>query len=222
MSKPQVTDSMKKLGFLIGLLAITVIAILWSIIGTGCSSVETEFNAGLQISTEHPRYWSYNGKEVLLLGGSVEDNLFQIPNLSENLDLLIGVGGNYVRNKMSSRDEGNEWPFKMDSDSLYDLNEWNEEYWKRFREFLEETHQRKIFIQLEVWATFDFYRENWLRNPFNPKNNKNYSARRVKLDLEVDTHPIYTENNFFTGIHSDFMFGKFDIFCDPYRHSPFF
>ena len=28
---------------------------------------------------ENPRYWQYKGRPVLLLGGSVEDNLFQIP-----------------------------------------------------------------------------------------------------------------------------------------------
>jgi len=193
---------MKKLGFLLGLLAITVIAIIWSIIGTDYSSKERIFNGGIQISEQYPQYWSYNGNEILLLGGSVEDNLFQIPNLSEHLDVLVEVGGNYVRNTMSSRDEGNEWPFKMGPDSLYDLNEWNEEYWRRFETFLKETHLRQIFVQLEVWATFDFYRENWLQNPFNPKNNINYNARRTKLDLEVDSHPIYAENNFFRSVPS--------------------
>ena len=193
---------MRRLGFLFGILTITIIAILWSIIGTDYSSMREKHEGGIQISPDHPQYWSYNGKEVLLLGGSKEDNLFQVPNLSEHLDLLVEVGGNYVRNTMSSRDEGNEWPFKMDSDSLYDLDEWNDEYWRRLKEFLEETHRRQIFVQLEIWATFDFYRENWLRNPFNPQNNKNYDARRTKLEPIVDSHPIYAENNFFRSVPS--------------------
>jgi len=191
---------MRKFGFLIGILAITIIAILWSIVGTDYISLQNSDYGGIQPSQQHPQYWSYQGKEVLLLGGSVEDNLFQVPDLQEQLDLLINVGGNYVRNTMSSRDEGNLWPFAMDSDSLYDLNTWNDEYWQRFEDFLEETHKRKIIVQMEIWATFDFYRENWLVNPFNPKNNKNYDARRTKLDLEVNSHPIYTENNFFRSV----------------------
>ena len=191
---------MRKFGFLIGILAITIIAILWSIVGTDYISLQNSDYGGIQPSQQHPQYWSYQGKEVLLLGGSVEDNLFQVPDLQEQLDLLINVGGNYVRNTMSSRDEGNLWPFDMGSDSLYDLNSWNDEYWQRFEDFLEETHKREIIVQMEIWATFDYYRENWLVNPYNPKNNKNYDERRSKLDLEVNSHPIFTENNFFRSV----------------------
>ena len=50
-----------------------------------------------QLDKEHPRYWQYHGKPVLLPGGSKDDNLFQIPELEEHLDLLASVGGNYIR-----------------------------------------------------------------------------------------------------------------------------
>jgi len=199
---------MRKLGFLIGILAITIIAIIWSIIGEDYALKGNSGQEGIQQSINYPQYWSYNGKDILLLGGSVEDNLFQIPNLSQHLDQLAKVGGNYVRNTMSSRDEGNVWPFKMGIDSIYDLNEWNEEYWDRFEHFLKETHKRKIIIQLEVWATFDFYRDNWLKNPFNPKNNRNYDEKRSKLKWNVDSHPIFTENNFFRSVPSQLSIMK--------------
>ena len=191
---------MRKFGFLIGILAITIIAILWSIIGTDYVSHEKSNYEGIQPSLQHPQYWTYQGEETLLLGGSIEDNLFQVPDLQEQLDLLVEVGGNYVRNTMSSRDEGNLWPFAIGADSLYDLNNWNDGYWLRFENFLKETHKRKVIVQMEIWATFDFYRENWLINPFNPKNNINYDARRTQLDLEVNSHPIFTENNFFRSV----------------------
>ena len=38
--------------------------------------------------SENPMYWQYKGKPILLLGGSKDDNLFQIPDLKEHLDLL--------------------------------------------------------------------------------------------------------------------------------------
>jgi hypothetical protein len=41
---------------------------------------------------------------VLLLGGSVEDDLFQIAGIAAPLDLLQAVGGNYFRCTTSSRD----------------------------------------------------------------------------------------------------------------------
>ena len=159
--------------------------------------------SGLQVSQEFPQYWEYNGEPLMLLGGSDEDNLFQLSGLQEQLDLLVSVGGNYVRNTMSSRDSGNVWAFYLDPETgLYDLNQWNPEYWRRFRELLELTSEREIVVQIEIWATFDFYRENWNINPFNPKNNTSYTAERTKLALEVPTHPIYCDNPFFWSIPS--------------------
>ena len=156
----------------------------------------------IQPCHEHPQYWMYKGKEILLLGGSREDNLFQIPDLEEHLNLLQSVGGNYIRNTMSSRDSGNVWPFFQLENGRFDLNQWNQEYWKLFEKMLRLTEERNIIVQIEIWATFDFYRENWDINPFNPKNNVNYDERRSKLPLIVETHPIYTENNFFRSVPS--------------------
>ena len=158
---------------------------------------------GLHISQDYQQYWEYNGEPVLLLGGSDEDNLFQLPHLEQQLDLLASVGGNYVRNTMSSRDSGNVWAFQMDPESgKYDLNKWNPEYWNRFQSLLELTSEREIIVQVEIWATFDFYRENWELNPFNPKNNINYTADRTKLPLEVKTHPTMCDNPFFWSVPS--------------------
>ncbi len=191
---------MKRNWILFLILVILVIAVIWGIIFTDDNRKDEPVTREIAISLEHPQYWMYKGEEILLLGGSVEDNLFQIDNLEEQLDLLKSCGGNYVRNTMSSRDEGNVWPFRMTLDGLYDLDEWDPEYWRRFEYFLQETHERGIIVQIEIWATFDFYRDNWARNPFNPKNNNNYSAERVELPLEVPTHPIYTDNNFFRSV----------------------
>jgi hypothetical protein len=155
----------------------------------------------IAVSTTHPRYWSQAGQTTLLLGGSKEDNLFQIPDLEAHLDLLTASGGNYVRCTMSSRDEGNVWPFHSDAEEgAYDLERWNEEYWARFERFLDETDRRGIIVQVEIWATFDFYRDNWDVNPFNPKNNVNYTPERTKLATEIPTHPIYCDNRFFWSV----------------------
>ena len=147
---------------------------------------------------QNPAYWQYQGQPVLLLGGSVEDNLFQIADLEAQLDRLQSVGGNYVRCTMSSRDEGDIWPFERDeAGGQYDLTRPGEVYWSRFARFLELTAERDIIVQIEVWATFDYYRDNWDVNPFNPKNNLNYSAAESGLPEVVATHPTQTENPFF-------------------------
>ncbi|MBN2308712.1 MAG: hypothetical protein JXR94_07050 [Candidatus Hydrogenedentes bacterium] len=156
----------------------------------------------IDICRDHPYYWAYGGQPVLLLGGSVEDNLFQIPDLEAHLDLLKSVGGNYVRNTMSARDEGNVWPFKP-VDGAYDLEQWNDEYWQRFARFLELTHERDIIVQIEVWATFDYYRDCWERNPFNPKNNRTYTAEQSGLPTAVNSHPLACQNNFFWAVPAE-------------------
>ena len=161
----------------------------------------TQAQKSISISSDYPQYWSYTGQPTLLLGGSVEDNLFQIPNLKQHLDLLKSAGGNYVRNTMSSRDSTNVWAFYFNEEkALYDLSKWNEEYWNRFENFLKLTSERDIVVQIEIWATFDFYRAFWEKNPFNPKNNLNYTTERVKVPEVIATHPIYAENPFFWSI----------------------
>ncbi|MCK4750514.1 MAG: hypothetical protein KAT15_25830, partial [Bacteroidales bacterium] len=165
--------------------------------------IQNRINRGIHMSSTHPQYWEYNGESVMLLGGSDEDNLFQLAGLEEQLDLLAAAGGNYVRNTMSSRDSGDVWAFHLDpATGKYDLRQWNEVYWDRFRKLLELTSDRSIIVQVEVWATFDFYRDNWTKNPFNPENNTNYTVERTKLPVEVKTHPIMCDNPFFWSVPS--------------------
>jgi hypothetical protein len=152
----------------------------------------------LQPYTANRRFWQYQQEPVRLLGGSVEDNLFQIPGLEEHLDLLQSVGGNYVRCTMSSRDPGDVWPFAQDAQTgLYDLEQPNPEYWGRFQRFLEGTLKRDICIQIEVWDRFDFSRTTWLENPFNPQNNTNYTYEASGFAPDYPEHPNQNQQPFF-------------------------
>jgi len=155
----------------------------------------------IQPYSRNPFYWQYKGEPVLLLGGSVEDNLFQIPDLEEHLDLLKAVGGNYVRCTMSSRDEGDVWPFERDAKmGLYDLSKPAAEYWQRFERFLQLTAERDVIAQFEMWDRFDFARAPWQRNPYNPKNNINYTAQESNLLEEINVHPGQRKNAFFRSV----------------------
>lgn len=90
----------------------------------------------MQPYADNPKYWQYKGKPVLLLGGSNNDNLFQSPDIEEQLDLLKSVGGNFVRNTMSSRHSGDVYAYYLQEDEKYDLNKWGVEYWNRFEKLL--------------------------------------------------------------------------------------
>ncbi len=113
-------------------------------------------------------YWEYNGKPVLLRGGSNDDNPYQWEEnkLVVELDLLASVGGNYIRNTMSDRDDGNVYAFKAVEENTYDLNQWNDEYWNRFTFFLKETRKRVIIVQLTLWDQFDLGGSLWRNHPW--------------------------------------------------------
>jgi len=106
----------------------------------------------IQPWSKNPRYWQYKGRPVLLLGGSKDDSLFQIPDLKEHLDAMAAVGANYIRNTMSDRPDHDfeVYPFAKRPDGKYDLQQWNDEYWQRFENMLRWTAERGIIVQIEV------------------------------------------------------------------------
>ncbi len=164
----------------------------------------------IQVSEDTPWYWSYHGETVLLLGGSDEDNLFNDPALMEdNLPKLAACGGNYIRGTLSWRDENNvppfakamggKPPFALAGDK-YDLTQFNEEFWSRLETCCRECEELGIIMQIEIWATFDHYRDNWLRNPWNPSNNVNYTTENTKLETEWPYHPARKPQPFFHSV----------------------
>jgi hypothetical protein len=126
----------------------------------------------------------------MLLGGTDDEALFHwvgnMTLLRSQLDLLVECGGNYVRCTMSVR-RGDypvypvrEQPYVRLDSGKYDLDQWNGEFWRRFRVFLEECGKRDIVVQIELWATHDLVHLKsetpgvWPTHPLNPRNNVNY------------------------------------------------
>ncbi len=180
-------------------------------------SCKTNMKSGemqsIKIYDKNPFYWEYKGEPVLLLGGSKEDNLFNHPEgLAEHLDLLKAVGGNYIRNTMSSRNPGNVWPFKLLENGLYDLNQWNPEYWERFENLLRLCAERDIIVQVELWDPWDLFKSEaelghgplnvgWESCPYNPNLNINYTPEETGLDTVIDYYTAVQPSNhkfFFT------------------------
>jgi len=142
--------------------------------GQNVSTPDVDFQ-GIKPYTQNQWYWQYHDEPIILVGGSDDDNLFQWTGkqLTDHLDLLQSVGGNYLRNTMSDRDEGNVYAFKMVDENKYDLNKWNKEYWRRLSYFLDETTKRGIIVQLTLWDKFDLSSSSWKVHPWNPDNNIN-------------------------------------------------
>jgi len=155
--------------------------------------------SGIRPWPKNPYVWQYNGRPVTLIGGSKDDNLFQIPDLKEHLDEMAAVGANYIRNTMSDRpDKGFEvYPFRKLDNGRYDLNQWSDEYWQRFENMLRWTKERNIIVQIEVWDRFDYSRDNWEPHPYNPKNNVNYTYEESGFAEHYPDHPGSNKQPFF-------------------------
>ncbi len=151
--------------------------------------------------SENPWYWSYQGEPVMLIGGSDDDNLFQWQEkeLVAQLNRLRDAGGNVIRNTMSDRkDKGFEvYPFRQLKDGKYDLGKWNKEYWKRFERLLKETSKRGIIVQIEIWDRFDYSRDRWPIQPYNPQNNINYTYEESGFAETYPDHPGKNKQAFF-------------------------
>jgi hypothetical protein len=149
----------------------------------------TAVAAGAEAGRPHPAVFRESvllavpGQPVLLLGGSKDDNLFQIPDLKEHLDEMVAVGANTIRNTMSDRlDQGFEvHPFRQRPDGQFDLDRWNDEYWRRFENLLRWTAERNIIVQIELWDKWDMHADQWKSNPWHPANNVQLTHDNTRL-----------------------------------------
>ncbi len=151
-------------------------------------------SSGIRPYSKNKHYWQYDGKPILLFGGSDSDNIFhwagEGTKLTDHLDILKNCGGNYIRCTMSSRKytpDGYRWdllPYPYAKiNGKYNLSVWNEEYWDMLQTFLVETQKRGIIVQLEVWDRWNESGDSekrvkgqagWFESPYNPNNNVNY------------------------------------------------
>lgn len=177
---------------------VRLVAVLISLMTVAAAAAEPGANR-MRPYAQNPFYWQYKGEPVVLLGGSRDDNLFQLPDLKQHLDEIRSVGANYIRNTMSDRnDQGFEvYPFKKLPDGKYDLTQWNDEYWTRFENMLKWTKDRDIIVQIELWDRFDYSRDNWPPHPYNPKNNVNYTYEESGFARRYPEHPGRNKQPFF-------------------------
>jgi len=182
-----------------------IIAITWS------SSVFAQI-------TIDGRYWKYNGKRVLLLGGwnhghnpfidhdtdNDKDNqgVSTPAQIKNAMDELVTAGGNYLRcvldPGMAAGVQG--FDFCAKSGNKYDLNAMTGPFWKRIEMFVAEAKKRDIIVQLEVWDRFDWIDGSWGGwpvSPWNPKNNTNYTTASSGL---AASYRSYNNHPFLEGI----------------------
>lgn len=174
--------------------------ILFSLFSCGVSQQQREER--IQSWHSNSQFWQYRNEPVLLLGGMSTDNLFNDPELMQkNLTALENAGGNFIHCILSCMREGNVWPYSQ-KDGRYNLDQFNPEFWNRLESCLREAQKRNIIVQIDLWATPDFYRDGWLKNPFNPRNNSNYTTDSTHLVMEWSQNPGENVQPFFVSIPS--------------------
>jgi len=164
------------------------------------------------------RYWKYNGRRVLLLGGwnhghnpfidhdtdNDKDNqgVSTPAQIKNAMDDLVVAGGNYLRcvldPGMAAGIQG--FDFCAKSDALYDLNKMTGPFWTRIEMFIAEARKRNIIVQIEVWDRFDLIDGSWGSwpvSPWNPKNNTNYTTASSGL---AQSYRSYNVHPFLEGI----------------------
>jgi len=178
-----------------------LIAVMILIFSYAVLSVADDKNANrIKPYVNNSRYWQYNGKPVLLLGGSKTDHIFLLDDLKTHLDEIQTAGANYVRNTMSQREGKDLKPHKLLPNGKFDLDQWNQEYWKRFQNMLKWTAEREIIVQIEVWDRFDYSTVNWETSPWNPGNNVNYTYEQTGFAHEYPRHSSQDLQPFFHSI----------------------
>jgi hypothetical protein len=159
------------------------------------------------------RYWKYNGRRTLLLGGWNHGHNPFIDHDTDNdkdkqgvstpeqikgeMDELAAAGGNYLRcvldPGMAAGIQG--FDFCARSGGKCDLNTMTGPFWERIEMFISEAKKRDIIVQLEIWDRFDLIDGSWGSwpgSPWNPKNNKNYTTASSGLATSYGsfaTHP---------------------------------
>lgn len=200
-----------------GLLLLAATSVALNSIDTSPLSAQDKNADRIQPYVKIPRYWQYKGEPVMLLGGSKTDHIFLLDDLETHLDEMREVGANYVRCTMSQREGLDLKPHKRLPDGKFDLDQWNDEYWKHFANCLKWCDEREIIVQIEVWDRFDYtdHTENWKKweqSPWRPANNVNYTAEQSGLADRYVRHPSQDRHPFFhTVAGSNHYQKKYDL-----------
>ena len=164
------------------------------------------------------RYWQYNGRPVMLLGGwdhghnpfidhdqedeNGKQGVSSEAQIVAAMDELVDAGGNLLRCVL---DPGmaagiQNQNFCALSGSKYDLSEMTGPFWSRLEMFVSEAGKRDIIVQIELWDRFDIIDggwKSWPVSPFNPKNNINYTTAESGLE---ESYASYIDHPFLHGV----------------------
>ncbi len=135
-------------------------------------------NLNAQLVT-HNRYWfkdSATGKGVYLFGHGITNLVSQVQiDIIEHNRHYSSFGANTLRLHLTQGAFGAGAPWKQLSDGRYDLEQWNDIYWRRLKLFMDDCLRRRIYPFIQIWdePVIERGSSRWRVHPFRPSNNVN-------------------------------------------------
>jgi hypothetical protein len=168
----------------------------------------------IRLHPKNPHYFLFRGKAVALVTSGEHYGAVLNPDFDyrKYLDTLEKDGHNYTRIFGGSYVEVPEKSFGIKRNDLapargrflapwvrssqdgyagggnkFDLSRWNQAYFERFRDFLEEASKRGIVVEISLFSS-QYGEEQWKLSPFHPSNNVNETR-------EIDWRRTHTLDN---------------------------
>jgi hypothetical protein len=154
----------------------------------------------LRIHPDNPRYFLFRGKPLVLLSasehyGSVINRPFDFEKyLDDAVAHKMTMTRTFLlfREQQSSRNPSSPCkpespdyiaPFPrtgpgkaLDGEPIYDLDQWNAEYFERLHSFLDAASRRGIVVELTIFSN-SYAQHVWALNPFRAENNKQHVGK---------------------------------------------
>lgn len=146
----------------------------------------------ISLHPDNSHYFLYKGKPMVLITSGEHYGAVMNPDFDyelylktlqkDGLNLTRTMTGGYFEpvgafniasNTLGPEPKKYLCPWKRASDGVkFDLNQWNEVYFSRLKDFISKAHKRGVIVELSLFCPF--YEEGqWALSPFNSKNNIN-------------------------------------------------
>jgi len=176
----------------------------------------------ISLHPQNPHYFSYKGKPFVLISsaehyGAVLNTDF---DYKKYLQTLHDTGMNYTKifsgayveipgsfgisnNNLAPAIGSFLTPWKrveetglFNGEKKLDLNEWNQDYFRRLHDFISMANQLDIVVEVSFFCS-TYSDDSWVRHPFNPENNINGIAlnleRKNSNTLSNNTLTVYQQ-----------------------------
>ena len=197
----------------------------------------------LRLHPDNPHYFLFRGKPTVLVTsgehyGAVLNGKFDYRKYLDTLaadrlnhtriftGLYREVPGsfNITRNTLAPEEADFVQPFRRLGPQRYDLAAWNDDYFRRLRDFIGEAGKRGVVVEVTLFTTY-YNDTHWNISPLNAKNNLQAIGKVKSTEVLTLTEPelVRVQESFVKKVVTElkgFDNLYFEICNEPYFHGP--